>query len=276
MTASVTLVGVPWDEQSSFMRGCAAAPDAIRRALLSPSSNLSTEDGRELAVGRNLDDAGDIALPAGPAAAVAEAITREFSELLARDAAVIALGGDHAITYPLVRAHARRFPNLAILHLDAHPDFYDDFEGQPYSHASVFARIMEAGLASRLVQVGIRTMNEPQRKHLERFPVEQISMGAWTGAPELVFDGPVYLSLDLDVLDPAFAPGVAHHEPGGLTVRDVLQIVSRLRGRVIGADVVELNPARDRDGVTAMVAAKLVKEIAARMLSGNSERGTRK
>jgi arginase len=276
MTASVTLVGVPWDDQSSFMRGSAAAPDAIRRALFSPSSNLSTEDGGELALGRNLDDGGDIELPAGPAGAVAEAITREFSELLARDATVIALGGDHAVTCPIVRAHARRFPNLAILHLDAHPDFYDDFEGQPYSHASTFARIMEAGLASRLVQVGIRTMNEPQRKHLERFPVEQICMRAWSGAPELVFDGPVYLSLDLDVLDPAFAPGVSHHEPGGLSVRDLLQIVSRLRGQLIGADVVELNPARDRDGVTAMVAAKLVKEIAARMLSGNSELGTRK
>jgi arginase len=268
MSAAVTLVGVPWDEQSSFMRGAAAGPDAIRRALFSPSSNLSTEDGHELALGTNLADAGDIPLPAGPPAAVADAITRDISGWLARGATMIALGGDHAVTFPVVRAHAGRFPGLAILHLDAHPDFYDDFDGQPYSHASVFARIMEAGLASRLLQVGIRTLNEPQRKHLERFPVEQMPMRAWAGPGELVFDGPVYLSIDLDVLDPAFAPGVSHHEPGGLSVRDVLQIVGRLRGQLVGADVVELNPARDRDGVTAMVAAKLVKEIAARMLAG--------
>ena len=265
-TGAVTFVGVPWDEQSSFMVGAAAGPDAIRRALVTPSSNMATEDGRELAFGHNLLDAGDIAPPAGPAAAVADAITRTASELLDRGATLLAVGGDHAVTFPLVRAHAARFPGLAILHLDAHPDFYDDFEGHPYSHASAFARIMEGGLASRLVQVGIRTMNEPQRKHLQRFPVEQVSMRDWTGCVELSFDGPVYLSVDLDVLDPAFAPGVSHHEPGGLSVRELLQIVGGFRGRLVGADVVELNPARDRDGVTAMVAAKLVKEIAARML----------
>jgi arginase len=165
-----------------------------------------------------------------------------------------------------VRAHAVRFPGLAILHLDAHPDFYDDFEGKPYSHASAFARIMEAGLASRLVQVGIRTMNEPQRKHLHRFPVEQFQMRDWTGMMDVRFDGPVYLSVDIDVLDPAFAPGVSHYEPGGLSVRDVLRIVQGFQGQLVGADVVELNPARDRDGVTAMVAAKIVKEIVARLL----------
>ena len=266
MTGVVTLVGVPWDEQSSFMRGAAAAPDVIRRALESPSSNLAAEDGRELALGRNLVDAGDIALPAGNPAAVADAIAREVAELLARGATIIAIGGDHAVTCPIVRAHAGRFPGLAILHLDAHPDFYDDFDGQPYSHASAFARIMEAGLASRLVQVGIRTMNEPQRKHLQRFPVEQVLMRQWTGSLELAFDVPVYLSIDLDVLDPAFAPGVSHHEPGGFSVRELLQIIGGFRGQLIGADIVELNPERDRDGVTAMVAAKLVKEIAARML----------
>ena len=80
----------------------------------------------------------------------------------------------------------------------------------------------------------------------------------------------MYLSVDLDVMDPAFAPGVSHHEPGGLSVRELLQIIGRFRGQLIGADVVELNPARDRDGITAMVAAKLVKEIASRMLGGVS------
>jgi arginase len=266
MIGAVTLLGVPWDEQSSFMRGPAEAPAAIRRALFSTSSNMATERGYELALGRNLVDAGDLTLPGGSAAAVADAITRGAAQMLAGGAHVLALGGDHAVTFPLVRAHAARLPGLSILHLDAHPDFYDDFEGQPYSHASAFARIMEAGLASRLVQVGIRTCNEPQRKHLQRFPVEQLHMRDWTGSVDLSFDGPVYLSVDLDVLDPAFAPGVSHHEPGGFSVRDVLRIVQDFRGRLVGADVVELNPARDRDGVTAMVAAKIVKEIAARML----------
>lgn len=266
MLGVVTLVGVPWDEQSSFMRGAAAAPAAIRRALASPSSNLATEDGGELVFGHNIVDAGDLVVPAGDAAAAVDAIAAGTSDLLSRGATVLALGGDHAITFPLARAHAARYPGLAILHLDAHPDLYDNFEEQPYSHASAFARIMEAGLATRLVQIGIRTLNEPQRKHLQRFAVEQVQMTDWTGQVDLAFDGPVYLSLDLDVLDPAFAPGVSHHEPGGLSVREVLRIIRGFRGRLIGADVVELNPERDRDGVTAMVAAKLVKEIASRLL----------
>lgn len=155
---------------------------------------MATEDGLELAFESNLTDAGDVILPSGDPAAASDAIGRKVSELIARGASLIALGGDHAVTCPIVRAHASRFPELAIVHLDAHPDFYDDFEGQPYSHASVFARIMEAGIASRLVQVGIRTMNEPQRKHLRRFPVEQVQMRDWAGTLDLALEGPVYLS----------------------------------------------------------------------------------
>lgn len=274
----VTVLGVPWDGESSFMRGAAAAPAAIRRALVSPSSNMAAEDGQELAFGRNLADAGDVVIAGGDAASVADAITRHVADLRSRGARVLALGGDHAVTFPLVRGHAQNIKGLGILHLDAHPDLYDDFEGRPLSHASPFARILETGLASRLVQVGIRTLNEPQRRQARRFGVEQIAMRDWTGSEDIAFDGAVYLSVDIDVLDPAFAPGVSHHEPGGLSVRDVLRIVQRFRGRLVGADIVELNPSRDHDGVTAMVAAKLVKEIAARMLrelgTGNPEPGT--
>lgn len=265
MTA-VTLIGVPWDEGSSFMRGAAAGPAAIRAALAGPSSNLSTESGPDLVPGTTLIDAGDMGLPAGDAAGAADAIAAAAAGLLASGHPLLALGGDHSITFPLVRAHAARTGGLAILHVDAHPDLYDDFDGNRFSHASPFARIMEAGLASRLVQVGIRTLNDAQRPQVRRFGVEQIPMRDLHGGTELAFDGPVYLSVDLDVLDPAFAPGVSHHEPGGLSVRELLRLLDRTRARIVGADVVELNPTRDRDGVTAMAAAKLVKEIAARMI----------
>ena len=265
---NVTLLGIPWDEQSSFMRGPAAAPAAIRAALQSPSSNLSTESGLEFGTDALLVDAGDLVIaPDNPSAAI-EVIANGAKEWLGRAAPIVALGGDHAVTFPLVRAHAERFAGLNILHFDAHPDLYDNFEGDCFSHACSFARIMEAGLAARLVQVGIRTQNDSQRRQAERFGVEQIDLRDWTGPIDLSFDGPVYISLDLDVLDPAFAPGVSHHEPGGLSVRDVLRIVQRFNGTLVGADVVELNPSRDRDGLTAMVAAKLVKELAARMLRG--------
>ena len=271
MPDRMIIVGVPWDEQSSFLRGAAEGPKAVRAALASDSSNLSTESGPDLSDPGVLHDAGDISVPLGDPAAAVAAIETGAGRLLREGTPVIALGGDHAVSWPLVRAHAARHHGLNLLHFDAHPDLYDQFENNRYSHACPFARIMEEGLATRLVQVGIRTLNDAQRRQVERFGVTQIDMRAWDDsdrvASRLSFDGPVYISLDLDVLDPAFAPGVSHHEPGGLSVRDVIRIVQRFRGTLVGADVVELNPARDRDGVTAMVAAKLVKELAARMLA---------
>jgi arginase family enzyme len=125
---------------------------------------------------------------------------------------------------------------------------------------------MEEGLARRLVQVGIRTMNGHQRSQAERFNVKVIDMRAWEAGERPVVDGAVYLSVDLDGLDPAFAPGVSHREPGGLSVREVLTLVQNVGGTLVGADVVEYIPRQDLAGVTATVAAKIVKEIAGRML----------
>jgi arginase family enzyme len=153
-----------------------------------------------------------------------------------------------------------------VLHLDAHPDLYPEFEGDPYSHACPFARVVEEGLAERLVQVGIRTMNGAQQAQAERHDVEVIDMRAWTAGRRPDVRGPLYLSIDLDAFDPAFAPGVSHREPGGLATRDAIDLIQRLPGPIVGADIVELNPSRDPIGITAPLAAKLVKELAARML----------
>lgn len=267
--ATVVLAGVPWDGSSSFLRGAALAPAAIRDALWSPSSNSWTELGLDLAAARDAGrfvDGGDVAT--GDTADEADnAIAERITRLLAQGHHVLSLGGDHSVTYPIVRAHAHHGTRPAILHIDAHSDLYDEFEGQRLSHACPFARIMEAGVASRLVQVGVRTLNAHQRAQAERFGVEIIEMRDWQ--PDLVFafDEPVYVSLDLDSLDPAFAPGVSHHEPGGLTTRDVIGLLHHMQGRVVGADVVELNPARDVHGMTAMVAARFVKELAGLMLT---------
>ncbi len=261
--ATPTLIGIPWDANSSFMRGAAAAPPLVREALFSPASNMWTEFGIDLAAPGMLADAGDIGLPDSvDAVAAIEGATRR---LMDGGGAPIAIGGDHAVTYPVVRAAASRHPGLTILHVDAHPDLYEEFEGNRLSHACPFARIMEEGLASRLVQVGIRTANGHQREQAERFGVEMIDMRAWAAGTRPVLTGPVYVSIDLDGLDPAFAPGVSHREPGGLSVRDVIGLVHALPAPLIGADIVEFNPARDAAGLTAHVAAKLVKELAGRM-----------
>ena len=263
----VTVVGIPYDENSSFMRGPALAPARIREVLHSGSANLCSEGGIDLGTEPRFHDLGDLEL-AGGAAALGQ-IEKTIESLLERDVHVLSLGGDHAITYPILRAYGKRYDKLNILHLDAHPDLYDEYEGNRSSHACPFARIMEENLAGRLVQVGIRTMNPHQRTQAERFGVEVIEVR--NGRPEtgLDFEGPLYLSLDLDVLDPAFAPGVSHHEPGGLSTRDVLRLIQSLRAPIVGADIVEFNPRRDPVGITAMVAAKFLKEIAGRMLERN-------
>ena len=171
------------------------------------------------------------------------------------------MGGDHSITYPVVKAVSKKFGKLSILHLDAHPDLYDHFEGNRFSHACPFARIKEEGLAARLVQVGIRTMNTHQREQANRFGVEVFEMKDWEEFKKVKFDGPVYVSLDMDAIDPAFAPGVSHHEPGGFTSREIISILQGINGNVIGADLVEFNPTRDVSGITAMLAGKLYKEL---------------
>lgn len=269
----VHLLGVPLDENSSMLRGAAQAPGRIREALYSGSSSNCSEDGSVI-LGGCLHDAGDVSLGTGERAM--EEIERRAAALIDHAAFVLALGGDHSITFPIVRAHAKRFPDLAILQFDAHPDLYNDFDGNRFSHASPLARIMEAGLAKRLVQVGVRSSNAHLREQAERFKVEQVTMRDFK--PDLALDfgeAPVYVTIDLDVLDPAFAPGVSHHEPGGLSVRDVLHVLERARGRIVGADIVELNPLRDPVGITAAVAAKLIKELAARIIRDGNEAARR-
>ncbi len=263
----VAILGLPWDENSSFLSGPALAPEKIRQVLHSGEGNLCAENGLDLEAEPRLRDLGDLDLGHGTEAL--EQIETAISGLAGRGVRPLLLGGDHAITYPIIRALAGRYKGLNVLHLDAHPDLYDEFEGNRLSHACPFARIMEEDLVSRLVQVGIRAMNTHQRAQAERFGVEVIDMQRWLAGVELRFDGPLYLSLDLDVLDPAFAPGVSHHEAGGLATREVLQIIQGLKAPLVGADIVELNPRRDWADITAMAAAKFLKELAAQMLAPN-------
>ena len=262
MTPLPQLIGVPYDASSSFLRGSAAAPPLIRQALHSPAGNNYTERGADLS---QLADAGDLAVTDD--AANARVMIQAGIELSLRNGfAPIALGGDHSITYPIMRAIARVHPGVAILHIDAHGDLYDEFDGDRFSHACPFARIMEEGLCERLVQVGIRTLTPRQRDQIRKFGVDTIEMQHFAGGARPSISGPVYVSIDLDGLDPAFAPGVSHREPGGLSVRDVLTMIHGLGGPIVGADIVEFNPSQDLGGVTAPVAAKIVREIAGGML----------
>jgi agmatinase len=260
----IELIGLPSDSNSSFERGPAQAPAAIRRTLWSDRGNLSCENGMEAGIDFELRDRGD--LPLGEVPEDDDLIAAAVAQSIAGRAVPLLLGGDHAMTHPAVRGiHAAHGP-VSILHFDAHPDLYDDFGGNPRSHASPFARIMEAGLARRLVQVGVRTLNAHNREQARRFGVEIIPMADFAPDKVPVLKGPLYISVDLDGIDPAQAPGVSHPEPGGLTLREVLAVLRRQTAPVVGADVVELNPRFDSNERTAILAAKLVRELAALMV----------
>jgi arginase len=230
--ATIRLIGLPTDANSSFLRGPAKAPPRIRELLFCGMGNAATESGAELGREIQLEDAGDLALSGGSdddamiEAAVAAALAAGCVPLL--------MGGDHAVTYPVLKAMAARYGPVEILHIDAHPDLYDELLGNRRSHASPFARIMEDGLARRLVQVGIRTLNAHQREQAVRFGVEIVPMRNFSvdNVPKL--HGPLYISIDLDGLDPAHAPGVSHHEPGGLSVREVDTLLNEARGAARG------------------------------------------
>ena len=255
---AVVIQGICYDEKSSFQRGPAKAPDLIRRRCWSDAYNRFTELGWEI-LPHHIKDLGDFNI-------------NEFDEIGAITSGNISdgnplftLGGDHSITYPLVKSWVEKNGRVDILHIDAHGDLYDEFEGDRYSHACPFARIMEDGLANRLVQVGIRTLNDHQREQAKKYGVEIIEMKDFRGTiPNL--DGPIYLSLDIDGIDPAFAPGVSHQESGGLTPREVIRMTHSLEGRLVAADLVEYNPDNDIGGITEALCAKLMKEILGQLI----------
>jgi arginase len=257
----IALLGIPFDDNSSFLRGAALAPPAIRKSFYSDSSNMWTENNFDLTGA--MDDAGDIE---GTQQEVFQSIEARMLALLEREQPVISLGGDHSITFPIIKAFHQKYPRLSILHFDAHPDLYHDFDGNPYSHASPFARVMENKLVQRLVQLGIRCASQHQREQIAKFGVEMIEMRNFKEDQVFSFDTPVYISVDVDGLDPAFAPGVSHPEGGGLSTRQVVRIIQSMRGKVVGADIVELNPLRDVAEITAAACSKILKEISGKML----------
>jgi arginase len=255
----VTVCGIPFDAHSSYQCGAAKAPAAIREAFHCGSTNTWSELGVDTA--KCIGEWNDL-----PPAIEYSQITARVSEILKSGLVPVCLGGDHSITFPIFRAVAEKHPDATIVHFDAHPDLYDEFDENRHSHACPFARIMESSLAKRLIQIGIRTMNAHQREQVQRFGVEVLEARDWDGTIARI-EGPVYVSVDMDVLDPAFAPGVSHQEPGGLGTRELINAIHQLSSDIVGADIVELNPLNDVRGMTARCAAKILKELIAKIAS---------
>jgi arginase len=262
----IKVIGIPFDANSSFLKGSSLAPDRVRLMEKEGSANAYAENGTEIKKNVNFLDLGDIVFEETNPKRAFHKIENQIAELISNNEKVISIGGDHSITYPIVSAFSKKIEKINILHLDAHSDLYDNFDNNIYSHASPFARIMESGKVNSLTQVGIRTLNTHQREQARKFNVEIIEMKDLNTDFIQKLKSPLYISVDLDVLDPAFAPGISHHEPGGMTTRELLNIIQKIEATIIGADIVEYNPVRDVNNMTAMVAYKILKELIAKMI----------
>lgn len=260
------LIGIPFDANSSYLRGPALAPKHIRLMDKEGSANRFCEFGKEIIDGVNYCDCGDIEFTEIDAAFAYKKIKETISIELKEESKIISFGGDHSMSFPVIEAFSEKYPKLNVLHLDAHADLYDNFENNPYSHASPFARLMEKGCINSLTQVGIRTFNTHQKEQAKSFGVKVVEMKDFSTNFINSLEAPLYISLDMDVLDPAYAPGISHHEPGGMTTRQLIKIIQTINVPIVGADIVELNPKRDINNATAMVAYKLFKELASKMI----------
>lgn len=260
----ISIIGMPTDINSSFLSGSSKAPPIIMKEFNSDATNQFSENGIDLGQSDIWIDKGNIDL--GDSKNQFELISDSIKDELIEERHCISLGGDHSITYPIIAAYHDFFPKINIIHFDAHPDLYDNYDNNPFSHASPFARIMENNLAKSLTQIGIRTMNDHQLNQAKRYDVDVITMNEFSLDIELRFEDPIYISIDLDSLDPAYAPGVSHPEPGGLSTRDIIKTISRIKGDIIGADIVEYNPLKDVNNITSITAAKLLKELMGKIL----------
>jgi agmatinase len=269
----VGVVGVPFDGGTSYRPGARFGPAAVRQGsrLLRPYHPAQEALPFELA---QVVDAGDIACtPFSPEEAVAQ-IEAGADSLLERGGRLVAVGGDHTIALPLLRATARRHGPLALVHFDAHLDTWDTYFGQRFTHGTPFRRAWEEGLLLRdhSMHVGLRgplyddtDLTDDARMGFAQVTTDDVAEGVAPVAArilERVGDAPLYVSVDIDVLDPSHAPGTGTPEAGGLTSRELLALLRALRpARIVGADVVEVCPAYDQSEITAVAAAHVLYDL---------------
>ncbi len=271
----VAIMGIPFDSGTSYRGGTRFGPRKIREASLllwGHNQILKCAPADEL----KIVDYGDVDVIPVDIRATIQNIQAEVGAVLASNTTVVALGGDHSVTYPLLQAHAEKFGPVAVVHFDSHPDTWDqEFTAQPYSHGTPFRRAIEAGLidTEAYIQVGIRgSTSGPDDLDIARklgTQVITVDQAFEMGIPaviqvirETVGNRPTYISLDIDAADPAYAPGTGTPEVGGFTSYQMLQLVRGLtRLNLVGFDLVEVSPPYDHGDITSILAANLVFEF---------------
>ena len=255
-SASIVLLGCPLDVTSSFRGGTKFAPESIRKAswTLETYSPYLKRDLEDI----TFYDAGNLELHPGDLTYSLELIESAVTEIVGRGQKILVFGGEHLVTYPIMKAVTKRLGEIQIVHFDAHCDLRDEYEGQKFSHATVMKRIKQLGGSGRLemFHIGIRsgTREEFEELLLIDSPASLES--------RLDHDRPIYISFDIDVLDPSLVPGVTTPEPGGLMFNAVMEYFSVLMGmNIIGADIVELAPDYDTTFVSSVTASKVAREM---------------
>jgi len=247
------LLGCPLDATSCFRAGTRFAPESIRKAswTLETYSPYLKADLDEIA----FHDAGSLELRQGDLSFSLEAIEAAVAEIGQNNSKPLLLGGEHLITYPALKALKGRFEGIQIVHFDAHCDLRDEYEGQRLSHATVMKRVSDLG-GSKVFSIGIRSGTRQEFEEVLLVGSPQLL------AARLAREKPIYVTFDMDVLDPSCAPGVTTPEPGGLSFNEVMEYFSVLKGRdIIGADIVELSPDYDTTLVSSISAAKIAREM---------------
>lgn len=259
----IIIFGVPFDGTASFRAGTRFGPGAIRAA----SHSLETFSPF---IDRDLEaiqytDWGDIEVPPGSAIRTVDLVTEKVREIYSLGAEPFMLGGEHTISLGAIRAAHEFYPNLAVLQLDAHTDLRDDYLGEKISHATVIKRVMEFIPPERIYRYGVRagTREEIIDAGLTiPLGIEGGMRDIEKAISKIGQDVPLYVTIDLDVFDPSLVPGIGNPEPLGITYREFIQIARLLALRnVVGVDVVELAPHFDQTGVSAVVAASVVREM---------------
>lgn len=249
----ITIIGCPLDATSSFRGGTRFAPDSIRKAswTLETYSPYLKKDLDEMV----FYDSGNLELRQGDLGYSLEIIEGTVTKLSENNRKVLIFGGEHLVTYPALKAIKKLFSDIQLIHFDAHCDLRDEYEGQKLSHATVIRRIKETGV-SEIFQVGIRSGTRQEFK--EAYIVDSPA----SLAAKLKRNVPIYLTFDMDVIDPSLACGVTTPEPGGLMFNEIMQYLSAISGfTVVCADIVELAPDYDTSFVSSVCAAKIAREI---------------
>jgi agmatinase len=265
--ADIVVLGLPFDMATTGRSGARMGPTSIRQA----SVNLAWEGKRfpwpfNLFNHVKMVDAGDLVYTCGDAEQFCQLVEQASSELLNADKTLLSFGGDHFVTLPLLRAHAKKFGKMALIHFDAHTDTYS--EGSRYDHGTMFYHAPREGLIDKdaSVQIGIRTAYKAENhgfKVINAMQANDMEVAEIVASiKQSVGELPVYLTFDIDCLDPAFAPGTGTPVCGGMTTDKILKVLRGLVGiKLVGMDVVEVAPAYDHSEVTALAAASIGLEL---------------